>query len=146
MWTNGWCMMTEQVRQILGLRRVGSRLDLAGDIEKGLPVGAIHRVKEALALADTQVSSALGVSPKTLSRLRKQRRRLPATVGDRLYRLANIFALARDVMESAELAREWLRTPQIGLDGQRPLELMRTEAGAREVEDLLSRIEYGVLS
>ena len=95
--------MTEHVRQILGLRTAGSRLDLAGDIERGLPAGAIHRVKQALALADTQVSSALGVSSRTLSRLRKGRRRLPATVGDRLYRLANVFALAREVIEDEEL-------------------------------------------
>jgi putative toxin-antitoxin system antitoxin component (TIGR02293 family) len=138
--------MTEQVRRILGLRSAGGRLELAGDIERGLPPAAIRHVKQALALADTQVSSALGVSPRTLSRLRKSRRRLPPVVGDRLYRLANIFALAREVIESEELAREWLRTPQIGLNGRRPLELMMTEAGAREVEDLLSRIELGVLS
>ena len=43
-------------------------------------------------------------------------------------------------------AREWLQKPQIGLNNQIPLQLMRTELGSGEVEDLLGRIEYGVLS
>lgn len=139
--------MTTQVRQVLGLRGgVTNRLELASNIERGLPAATIHRVKEALALADMEVSSALGISTKTLSRLRKAGRRLPTRIGDRLYRLAHIFALASDVLESGDLAREWLHTSQIGLNNRVPLALMMTEAGAREVEDLLSRIEYGVLS
>jgi len=139
--------MNESVRQILGLRsKVTNLLDLASNIERGLPANAIDRVKEVLALADLQVSSALGISAKTMGRLRKSRRRLSTPVGDRLYRLAHTFALAREVFENDDLAREWLRTPQIGLNNCAPLAFMATEAGARAVEDLLSRIEYGILS
>lgn len=139
--------MTEEVCQILGLKnKFANRLDIASTIERGLPAGAIERVKEALELADLQVSSALGISAKTMGRMRKARNRLPTTVGDRLYRLANIFALARDVLEDDERAREWLQSPQIGLNNRTPLEVMLTEAGTREVEDLLGRIEYGVIS
>jgi putative toxin-antitoxin system antitoxin component (TIGR02293 family) len=139
--------MTETVCEILGLRRkTSNRLDLGDDIVRGLNASAIERVKLLLALGDVQVSSALGISAKTMGRLRKARRRLPAPVGDRLYRLAHIFALAREVLEDATLAREWVRTPQVGLNNRTPLEVMTTEVGAREVEDLLLRIEHGVLS
>jgi len=34
----------------------------------------------------------------------------------------------------------------VGLGGETPLEYAETEVGAREVEDLLGRIEYGVYS
>jgi putative toxin-antitoxin system antitoxin component (TIGR02293 family) len=54
--------------------------------------------------------------------------------------------LAEEVIEDREQAREWLRSPQVGLDNRVPFVLMETEAGAREVEDLLLRIEHGVLS
>ena len=43
-------------------------------------------------------------------------------------------------------AREWLETPIPALANQRPLDLARTEPGAREVEDLIGRIEHGVVS
>ena len=48
------------------------------------------------------------------------------------------------VMESLENARKWLFSPQVGLGGAVPLEYAETEVGAREVENLLGRIEYGV--
>ena len=64
----------------------------------------------------------------------------------RLYRFARLFALAEEVLEDKEQARDWLRSPQVGLNNRTPLDLMRTEAGAREVESLLVRIEHGVLS
>jgi putative toxin-antitoxin system antitoxin component (TIGR02293 family) len=38
-----------------------------------------------------------------------------------------------------------LQTPQPGLADVHPVDLLKTEAGAREVEDLLERIEYGVV-
>ena len=45
-----------------------------------------------------------------------------------------------------EAARRWLSSPQVGLGGALPLEYAETEVGAREVENLLGRIEYGVYS
>jgi putative toxin-antitoxin system antitoxin component (TIGR02293 family) len=53
---------------------------------------------------------------------------------------------AIEVMESEEDARRWLSSPQVGLGGAVPLAFAATEVGAREVEDLLGRIEFGVYS
>ena len=53
---------------------------------------------------------------------------------------------AVEVLESMDHARQWLTSPQLGLGGSVPLEYAETEVGAREVEDLLGRIEYGVYS
>lgn len=61
-------------------------------------------------------------------------------------RVARLHALAERVLEDAAVARGWLRAEQPGLGGRVPLALIRTEAGAREVEDLLGRIEHGVFS
>lgn len=47
-------------------------------------------------------------------------------------------------MESLKAARGWLATPQIGLGVATPLVFAETEVGAREVEDLLIRIEFNV--
>jgi putative toxin-antitoxin system antitoxin component (TIGR02293 family) len=133
---------------ILGVGlKAESGLEIAALIEKGLPPKAIDRLKKALGLNDEEVSSALGVSPKTISRLRSQpKKKLGVGVGDRLYRAARVFSLATAVFGDEETAREWLRSPNIGLGNQVPLDLLSTGAGAREVEDLLGRIEHGVLS
>lgn len=137
----------ENVGELLGLRKpVSSRLDLAQIVEKGLPFAAIERVKASLDLPDSELTLALAISIKTLGRIRKTRRHLSLPEGDRLYRLAQLIVLAREVFEQEDLAREWILSPQVGLNNRTPIEVIATEAGAREVEDLLLRIEYGVLA
>ena len=44
------------------------------------------------------------------------------------------------------LAMEWLEAPARALAGHTPLQFARSEIGAREVEDLIGRLEHGVLS
>jgi putative toxin-antitoxin system antitoxin component (TIGR02293 family) len=145
-------MAVDGLAAVLGVKGAGraaggAAIALAGAVRRGLPWKAIDNVKRELGLADEQLASYLGVSSKTLGRLRKGgRRHLNLVAGDRLYRLARIFAIAKDVLEGEEEARAWLRRPQIGLGNETPLELALTEAGAREVEDLLGRIEFGVVA
>jgi putative toxin-antitoxin system antitoxin component (TIGR02293 family) len=87
----------------------------------------------------------LGISKATLHR-RKLAGRLDAAESDRVVRFARLLGRAATVMESLESGRCWLMSPQVGLGGSVPLEYAETEVGAREVEDLLGRIEYGVYS
>ncbi len=58
----------------------------------------------------------------------------------------NITELAEEVLEGKEEGNRWLHRPQSGLGERTPLELMKNEVGAREVEELLYRIEYGIYS
>ena len=51
-----------------------------------------------------------------------------------------------DATLDAASARDWLTHKQTGLGNTVPLEFAKTEIGAREVENLLGRIEYGVYS
>lgn len=44
----------------------------------------------------------------------------------------------------AESAAAWLHDRQFALDGERPVDVMRTAKGTKEVEDLIRRIEHGV--
>ena len=145
-------MSVSRVATVLGGRKVlgkakATAFEFTDLIEKGLPQSALEHVKIAMKLTDRQVSNALDLSQKTVSRLRRSPgHRLSPSASDRLYRLARLYALAEEVLEGGEEARSWLRSPQVGLNNRVPLDLMRTEAGAREVESLLVRIEHGVLS
>lgn len=132
--------------RILG-KTVHSPLDLADLIEAGLPRETAEQVREHMDLTEGEMAECLGVSTKTLQRLAKQPKALLSPIqGDRLYRLARIVAFAEEVLEDTGRAHTWLREPQRALGYRVPLDVMRTEVGAREVENLLGRIEYGVLS
>jgi len=51
-----------------------------------------------------------------------------------------------DFFGDIEKARAWLKHPQYGLGGAVPLDYARTETGAREVENWLGQMKYGVYS
>jgi putative toxin-antitoxin system antitoxin component (TIGR02293 family) len=85
------------------------------------------------------------MTTSTLAR-RKRSERLSSAESERLYRIAFIIARAVHVLGSLEDARRWLDTGKRALGGTTPLAFAKTEPGAREVEDLLGRIEYGIPS
>lgn len=145
-------MSTGQIAAVLGGRKVlrrsiTSAMQMAELVAQGLPKESAFHLQGLLALNDQRLSKSLGVSAKTLGRLRKSAGgQLSSLQSDRVYRLARVFGLATDVFEDQGAAREWLLSAQVGLGNRIPIELMQSEAGAREVEDLLLRIEYGVFS
>lgn len=53
---------------------------------------------------------------------------------------------AAEVLGGREQAERWLHTPNRALSGQMPLELLDTDLGSRQVEEILGRIEHGVFS
>jgi putative toxin-antitoxin system antitoxin component (TIGR02293 family) len=114
-------------------------------IRKGIPYAKVRLVKAALNLTDNEFADYLGISLRTLQRKRDSHKALSIPESDRLYRMAKIYALAVIVLEDEEMARKWLHRPQRGLGGKVPIQVIQTDAGAQEVEDLLEKIEFGVL-
>jgi putative toxin-antitoxin system antitoxin component (TIGR02293 family) len=102
-------------------------------------------LQEKLNVPMEKLASKLGISKATLHR-RKRQGRLGPEESDRVLRFARLLGKAVEVFESEQNARAWLSSPQVGLGGEVPLDYAETELGAREVEDLLGRIEYGVYS
>lgn len=139
-----------EIAQLLGgskvLRRnVSSRSDLIALLREGLPYASVEAAMEVLGLSREQIAGYLAVPGRTLAR-RKRERRLRADESDRLYRLVRITATALAVFGDEEKARRWLLKPNRALGGEVPLALMDTDAGARQVEEILGRIEHGVVS
>lgn len=60
-------------------------------------------------------------------------------------RLISISARAGEVFSNQQKALQWLRSPNPSLEGLTPLEVAATDKGYQEVEDILTRIEFGVL-
>lgn len=65
---------------------------------------------------------------------------------DRAVRLARIAALAERVFGAEDKARRWLRRESRSLGGAEPLSLLKTERGALLVEQVLHRIDHGMLA
>jgi putative toxin-antitoxin system antitoxin component (TIGR02293 family) len=66
---------------------------------------------------------------------------------DRVVRIDRLTDMVRALMRGDEEAtRRWLNTPQAPLGDETPLHRASTEAGEREVEQLIGRIRHGVFS
>jgi putative toxin-antitoxin system antitoxin component (TIGR02293 family) len=119
---------------------------LLRSVEKGFRFTALEHLRRNVALSSDELEQVLGIPSRTLAR-RKSEGRFHPEESDRLLRTARIYARVIEVFESdARAATDWLTTPQPALAGLPPLELVRTELGAREVESLLDRLEQGVFS
>jgi putative toxin-antitoxin system antitoxin component (TIGR02293 family) len=115
-------------------------------VSTGLPVASIRKLGAALGVRPVKVGSLVNINEKTLERRLQSADRLKPAESERVARLMRIIALATIVLESEDNARKWLRRPLKVLAGKTPLDLTRTEPGAREVEHVLARLEHGVFS
>jgi putative toxin-antitoxin system antitoxin component (TIGR02293 family) len=144
-------METEVIADALGGRKVLGKTvktpdDLANLVRRGLPAGAVSALAGKLSLGNAALSNTLGIPQRTMTRRLSQRSRLTATESDRTVRVARIYANALQMIGDKEIAVRWLLTPNRALGGERPLDRLDTDVGAREVEDVLGRIAYGVYS
>jgi putative toxin-antitoxin system antitoxin component (TIGR02293 family) len=57
-----------------------------------------------------------------------------------------LMAHALDTFGDERKARSWLTTPNPVLDDREPFDLAQTPEGARRVEEILTRIDYGIFS
>lgn len=115
-------------------------------VERGLPFRAYERLARNTALQNDRLLRLIDVPRRTLLRRRSEGRFSPDE-SDRLVRAARVFGAALSLFEGdREAALSWLDEPQPAFGGAVPLEMARTEIGAREVEDLAWRLEQGVFS
>ena len=121
-------------------------VDLVRQIEAGLPYKALLSLAATSGLSVPQIASTLGIPERTLAR-RRVAGRLAPTESERLLRVSALFEKAVELFEGdVPGAVTWLTNPQRALGRQTPLAYARTEPGAREVEDLIGRLEDGVFS
>jgi putative toxin-antitoxin system antitoxin component (TIGR02293 family) len=138
------------VAEILGgkkvlKREISSLKDMQDILLEGLPYGAFVFLTNILHIGREEASSALTISNRTLIR-RKAGNRFKVDESDRIARLARITAKAIETLGTEEKATIWLRKPNRALGGVVPLYLTSTDIGARQVEEILAKIEYGIFS
>ena len=69
--------------------------------------------------------------------------RLTVEEFDRAARVARTVALAERAFANCGKASRWLHKELHALDGRRPIDPIHTNAGARLVEDALTRVAWG---
>jgi len=113
-------------------------------VAKGFAWKTFEHLVQNVGLPVEQVASAIGLPKRTRAR-RKAERRFAPDESDRLLRIARVYARALDLFAGdRDAAVRWLTQRKHTLGDAIPLELARTDAGAREIEATIDRIEQGV--
>jgi putative toxin-antitoxin system antitoxin component (TIGR02293 family) len=129
----------------LGLA-VSNAPELISEVERGFSFDVLRRLSSYMGLNVTVLASVIDLPERTLARRRSSGKFAPEE-SERLLRISNIFEKAVALFEGdVVVAVKWLTTPKKALNHLPPLLYSRTEVGAREVENLIGRLEHGVFS
>jgi putative toxin-antitoxin system antitoxin component (TIGR02293 family) len=143
--------MTVQIREIaewLGTEP-SSEFDLAKTVRRGLPLNTQNVMVEH---GMTKDEFHRIVIPHRTFRHRKERLNkgrdelLTADESDKALRAARVLALAERVFGNREKALSWMRQPKKRFEGETPMQLLQTEAGARLVDEMLIQIDEGMFT
>ena len=139
----------ERVSEVLGgtrtlKHRVRTLNDLHEIVAEGLPKASVRALLSRLSERyDVEVQPLRDfVAPRAT--LKRRRTRLSPTESQRLERLARIVAMTEEVWQDHTAAAEFLTRRHRGLGGRTPLQTAATDPGARQVEELLASIEFGL--
>lgn len=115
---------------------------LAG-VRQGLPAAMFEQVAATLGLSSSILAEKLGVARRTLTRKHGSGAPLPVDVSEKVLRVARIRNLARQIFATDRAVGEWLFKRDGALGSLAPIDIMDTEVGGREVEDLLRSLAHG---
>ena len=143
-------LQTEALVEALGGRKVFKRRivnvdQLRETVKAGLPYASFEALISKYGLAREEAAAALHLPQRTIAR-RKKEQKLQADESDRLLRLARVSAQAAATLGSDEKVVRWLRRPNRALGKRAPLDLIDSDIGTRQVEEVLGRIDHGNLS
>ena len=114
--------------------------DLLRSIEGGLTVRTFDQFVEATGLTSERAAEFADISRRTLA-TRREEGRFSRDESDRLVRSARIFGSVLAIFKGdRSTAAAWLASGQPALGGSVPMDLARTDLGAREVERAINQL------
>lgn len=107
---------------------------------------SVLKLSEKYQLEREHIRAILGISESTQFRYEKSLPVLKPNLGDRWLRFMKIVDLANDLFEDTRETQRWLSTPKQALHEQIPLDLLTTDAGTKQVEQILLQASYGIFA
>ena len=114
-------------------------------VEEGLPVMEVVEFGKQAGFTNEELAKLINVPARTYARRVAGKSRLTVTEGERAARLIRLFDIAKSLFGTDENTRGWFNARIPALGWKTPLEYAQTEPGAREVENIIGRIEHGIV-
>ncbi len=118
----------------------------ASRVEEGVPVTDLMAFGRETGFTIDELAKLVHIPPRTYARRVASKARLSLPEGERAVRVMRLYDHAKELFGTHDNTREWLNSEIPALGWRTPLSFARTEQGAREVENLIGRIEHGIPS
>jgi len=117
--------------------------DAIAAIRTGFPATLLKDTGQYFNVPAQRIRAMVRLPETTALALSKRNALMDAASSERLWRLADMMSLARDVFDNDEDAKIWLRTPNISFRDVAPMDYLDTEPGAIAVREVLNAIATG---
>jgi putative toxin-antitoxin system antitoxin component (TIGR02293 family) len=125
-------------------REIKTLLDLRRIVAIGIPPKAAAHLVEQMGGRSRKPLKITDLVASTTLKRRMKENRLSREESERVERIARVFALAVHVLGDNDMVSEFFTTPHAELGGQTPIIAAREELGARQVEEILWGVFYGI--
>lgn len=116
-------------------------------VKRGFPARRLTDFLQATNLPRAAVLKVMRMKVADLERKLAGNEKLTLEESERFWRLASIFQMSLTLFDGdSDKAVQWLKSKQRALGQVAPLTHIATEPGAAEVQDLIGRIDHGVIS
>ena len=117
-------------------------LEQAEAVARGLPARAVRDLVADKVVSLADVARVVGPR-RTIDRRLKENKPLSPEESDRLARFVTLLKLATDIFGSKQAAMAWLGSAKQRFGERKPLDLLKTDAGTRLVEEVLLQARHG---
>ena len=123
---------------------VRHELDLMAVVESGLPIESLIHLQTKFGFTNKVMSQILAISESTYQRRIRAREKLTRDETEKVIALSEVYEKGMEVFENQQDFQEWLNAQIVSLQHQRPIDLLDTILGRKQIMRVLNAILHGI--
>jgi len=137
----GYAAYRARLNALLGIPEEAGETQIHRMIVEGFPANRLIELCENGAITPVERDQIIPL--RTLKTRLHKGQSLTVHESDSLFRAAHIMAMAETIFGDSRKAKRWLIKPKERFDGQSPMDLLATQSGTNQVEEMLLQIAEG---
>lgn len=140
---SGYSAYRVRLETLLDISVLASDMDIHNCITQGFPAARLVKLTEDGTVS--QIERDQIIPPRTLKSRINRDQLLTVEESDRFFRVAHIHAMADAVFGESDKAKLWLSKPKVRFDGLAPMQMLISQQGTNQVEELLLQLAEGFM-
>ncbi|GAB3375662.1 antitoxin Xre/MbcA/ParS toxin-binding domain-containing protein [Azotobacter armeniacus] len=139
---HGYTAYRARLQSLLDIPESATDFEIHTRITKGFPATRLVQLTEAGVVTPLERDQIIPL--RTLKTRIERDQPLTVEESDRFFRAAHITAMAEAVFGDREKAKRWLTKPKERFSGLTPMQMLTTQQGTSQVEEMLLQIVEGL--